>query len=139
MKTKESLNSLNAKRKSDREKIVANIAALAATFGAEFKRDEYSDREITVHVLLSGVGAMIGVGPLHGGGRALISWHNDRSGGSRVTRNFSPSFNKSVRDPNYYFLRAHHKATSFPDNWGDLMELLESGLLLAKSGDAFQL
>jgi hypothetical protein len=53
---------------------------------------------------------------------------------TKESLNSLESFNVAVGDANF---RPHHKATSFPNNWENLMELLESGLLLAKSGNAF--
>lgn len=135
------LNHLRDTRKADREKIAAALEAVAAEYGAEVdRRDEtLGRRDVSLNIALNGVGAGIWIcAGLHGGGRALISWHNNDSGKpGRKCRNFASRFYVCTRSGGGWG-HTHHKATSCPETWDDLLLDLREGLALAAEGLAFE-
>lgn len=132
------INGFSARRKADREALVLAITAIIQVRGGTVERREktptpgYSGAGIDLSISLNGVGAMIGISDLHGGGFALISWHNTEY----PSRNFTSTFCVKVGEFGNH--RPHHKATSHPRDWYSLAMFLDAGLYLAARGEAFE-
>lgn len=130
---------MNAARKKDREQIARNFIAIAERCGAKVERRDagpnpgYRGASVGLRFTLNEVGASVSVDNLHGGGEALIHWHNDYSERGPA-RDFSPAFNCVVGDLTQP--RPHHKATS-GGSWARLEMMLLGGLSHAAAGTAF--
>lgn len=136
------LDTLNASRKADREKIAEALLSVAAEHGATGERQDeppnpgYSGAGILLRFTLNGVGAMVDIDDLHGGETTLISWYNDYSGPEVTTKHFAFGFRAAANAP-CSTPRPHHKATTCPDGWDDLRHSLSEGLALAAAREAF--
>ncbi|WJY17687.1 hypothetical protein QQS45_08500 [Alteriqipengyuania flavescens] len=136
------LNTLNASRKADREKLFAALSAVAEQHGATVDRHD-SPRigghgaSITFIARCNGVGAMVYLNRLFGGGLSLISWFNDHSGDrSLPTKHFAGGF-RVAADAGSSDPRPHHKATTSGQDWDHVAACLDEGLALAAAREAF--
>lgn len=141
---RDDLNARCASRKADREFIARALIGLMERHGAQLERRDdgpnpgYRGASICLRFSLNGVGAMLDIDNLHGGDWALIHWHNTEY----PARNFTSRFCVNVGDLAYQVIpdrppRPHHKATSHPRDWYSLAMMLDAGLCLAASREAF--
>lgn len=134
------IDGLNAGRKVDREQLAMAFEAIATAHGAKVVRRNEAPNpgwrgcSIGLRIVLNGVGASVNIDNLHGGGVALIHWHNDYSEGQKC-RDLTARFASAVRASSG---RSPHKATSCCEGWYSLAMALDAGLSLAARGEAFE-